>query len=129
MHSRSTLRGRVASVSIVLMLIPDTMYVYVRCRTFQGNDEADKYVVRLYGALISPLGGKEEEQRLILVMERRAMTLPEALAQGLRRDERTQIASDVAEAMSFLHKKSILCENLRTDSVSVSHTRVLRSFQ
>ena len=93
------------------------------CRAFQGNGETEKYVVKLYGALISPLDGKEEEQRLILVMERRAMSLPEALRRGLSRDERKLIAFDVAEALSFFHRESVLHGNVTADSVSVSQSK------
>lgn len=88
-------------------------------RTLQGKEETEKYVVKLYGALISSLGGKEEEQRLTLVMERRAMTLPEALRRGLSRDERKLIAYDVAEAFSFLQGQGIPHGNFTAESISL----------
>jgi serine/threonine protein kinase len=69
--------------------------------------------------LISSLGGKEEEQRLTLVMERRAMTLPEALRRGLSRDERKLIAYDVAEAFSFLQGQGIPHGNFTAESISL----------
>ena len=100
------------------------MNVYSRYRTVQGKD---RHVVKLYGALIRSLDGKEEEHRLILVMERRTMTLPEALRRGLSRDERKLIALDIAEALSFFHRKFIVYENLTTDCVSVSQNKAVIS--
>ena len=118
------LPGRIAFVSISNAdTYPVQSNAYcVRCRTIQGIDETDKYVVKLYGALLSPLDGKGEEQRLILVMERRATTLPEALRRGLSRDERKQIAFDIGNALSFLHEKSLIHENLTADCVLVSQS-------
>ena len=69
-----------------------------------------------------PMDGKREEQRLILVMERRAMTLAKSLRRGLSGGERKLIALDIAEALTFFHKKSLVYGNLTTDSVSVSQT-------
>jgi RNA binding exosome subunit len=88
-------------------------------RSLQGNDETDNHTVKLHGALISPLGEKEAEQQLILVMERRATTLNEALRRGLSRDERKSIARDVAEALFFFHRESDFYGDLTSDSVSL----------
>ena len=89
-------------------------------RTIQGNNEIYKYAVKVEGVLINPLHVKEEEQQLIRVVERRAMTLQEALMSGLSVDEKKVVAFDVSRCLSFLHSKNTAFCNLVPNAVSVS---------
>ena len=88
-------------------------------RALQGNNEIYKYVVKVEGVLMSPLHVKKEQQ-LVRVVERRAMTLQEALRSGLGTDEKKVIAFDVSRCLSFLHSKNTAFCNLVPNAVSVS---------
>ena len=90
------------------------------CRTLQGNDQIYKCVVKVEGVFISPLDTKDETQRLVQLMEKRAMTLPEALRSGLSSYEKKLIALDVCQCLSFLHSESIVLRNLVINDFSVS---------
>lgn len=92
-------------------------------RALEGNAETHTYVVRVYGALIIPTAGESKDRQLVLVTERRESTLPEALKQGLVESERYLIALDVALALSFLHKKSLVFGNLTASSVSLGRQK------
>ena len=89
-------------------------------RTIQKNDEIYKYMVKVEGVLISPLNAKKEEQRVVRVVEKRAMTLQEALTSDLSIDEKKVIAFDVSQCLSFLHSENIAFCNLVPNAVSVS---------
>lgn len=69
------------------------------------DDNPDRFIVRQYGTIISPLNEMSVSTTFVRIMEYRSCTLPEALKRGLTRDQRKMIALDVTKSMAFVMSK------------------------